>query len=65
MMFWEWPYWKDNLLRYNLDVTHIEKNIYDLFNTLMDIEAKKKDNPKANIETKEYCTRRELWLQEL
>ena len=25
-IFWELPYWKNNLLRYNLDVMHIEKN---------------------------------------
>ena len=33
-IFWELPYWKDNLLRHNLDVMHIEKNYFDnLFNT--------------------------------
>ncbi|KAK2444001.1 hypothetical protein QL285_015063 [Trifolium repens] len=28
-IFWDLPYWKDNLLRHNLDVMHIEKNFCD------------------------------------
>nr|XP_043608898.1 uncharacterized protein LOC122580743 [Erigeron canadensis] len=28
-IFFELPYWKDNLLRHNLDVMHIEKNVCD------------------------------------
>jgi hypothetical protein len=28
-IFFRLPYWKDNLLRHNLDVMHIEKNILD------------------------------------
>ena len=27
-IFWDLPYWKDNLLRHNLDVMHIEKNFF-------------------------------------
>jgi hypothetical protein len=27
-IFWELPYWKTNLLRHNLDVMHIEKNMF-------------------------------------
>ena len=26
-IFFELPYWKDNLIRYNLDLIHIEKNV--------------------------------------
>ncbi|WMV15129.1 hypothetical protein MTR67_008514 [Solanum verrucosum] len=65
-IFWELSYWKDNLLRHNLDVMHIEKNYFDnLFNTVMDVKGKTKDNPKARMDIKEYCRRKELWLQEL
>ncbi|XP_059315491.1 uncharacterized protein LOC132066130 [Lycium ferocissimum] len=65
-IFWELPYWKDNLLRHNLDVMHIEKNYFDnLFNTVMDVKGKTKDNPKARLDLKEYCRRPELNLQEL
>lgn len=35
-IFFELPYWKDNLLRHNLDVMHIEKNVCDsIVGTLM------------------------------
>ena len=64
-IFWELPYWKDNLLRHNLDVMHIEKNYFDnLFNTVMDVTGKTKDSVKARMDLPEYCRRKELWLQE-
>ena len=45
---------------------HIEKNYFDnLFNTMMDVKGKTKDNLKARMDIKEYCWRKELWLQEL
>ncbi|XP_057756880.1 uncharacterized protein LOC130976127 [Arachis stenosperma] len=28
-IFWDLPYWKDNLIRYCLDMMHIEKNVCD------------------------------------
>ena len=38
-------YWKDNLLRHNLSVMHIEKNVMDnILSTLLDIKGKTKDN---------------------
>ncbi|XP_049368611.1 uncharacterized protein LOC125833494 [Solanum verrucosum] len=64
-IFWELPYWKDNLLRHNLDVMHIEKNYFDnLFNTVMDVTGKTKDNVKARLDLPEHCRRSELHLQE-
>lgn len=34
-IFWELPYWSTNLIRHNLDVMHIEKNVFDnVFNTV-------------------------------
>ncbi|WMV51070.1 hypothetical protein MTR67_044455 [Solanum verrucosum] len=64
-IFWELPYWKDNLLRHNLDVMHIEKNYFDnLFNTVMDVTGKTKDNVKARLDLPEHCRRPELHLQE-
>ncbi|XP_058729647.1 uncharacterized protein LOC131601773 isoform X2 [Vicia villosa] len=65
-IFWELPYWKDNLIRHNLDVMHIEKNVFDnVFNTVMDIKGKTKDNAKARKDLKEYCRRKELELHVL
>ena len=33
-IFWDFPYWSTLLIRHNLDVMHIEKNVFDnVFNT--------------------------------
>ncbi|XP_045831211.1 uncharacterized protein LOC123922548 [Trifolium pratense] len=64
-VFWDLPYWSTNLIRHNLDVMHIEKNVFDnVFNTVMDIKGKTKDNLKARMDLKEYCNRRDLELKE-
>ncbi|XP_057418581.1 uncharacterized protein LOC130712785 [Lotus japonicus] len=64
-IFWELPYWKSNLIRHNLDMMHIEKNVFEnVFNTVMDIKGKTKDNVKAKMDLKEYCRQRELELVE-
>lgn len=40
-IFFQLPYWKDLLLRHNLDVMHIEKNICDnILGIIMNIEGK-------------------------
>ena len=31
----------------------------------MDVNGQTKDNPKARMDLKEYCRRKELWLHEL
>ncbi|WVZ25292.1 hypothetical protein V8G54_003836 [Vigna mungo] len=50
-IFWDLPYWKDNLLRHNLDFMHIEKNFFDnIFNTVMNVSGKSKDNEKARMD---------------
>jgi len=55
-IFWELPFWKTNLIRHNIDVMHVEKNVFDnVFNTVMDIKNKTKDNVKARMDLKEYC----------
>jgi hypothetical protein len=47
-IFWDLPYWKHNLLRHNLDVMHVEKNVFEnIFNTVMNVKGKTKDNDKA------------------
>lgn len=63
-IFWDLPYWKDNLLRHNLDVMHIEKNFFDnIFNTVMDVKGKTKDNEKARKDLQIYCKRKDLELK--
>ena len=44
---------------------HIEKNVFDnLFNTVMDIKVKTKDNVKARLDLKEYYKRGDLEIVE-
>ncbi|KAL0377219.1 UNVERIFIED_CONTAM: hypothetical protein Scaly_0839500 [Sesamum calycinum] len=32
-IFWDLPYWSTLLIRHNLDVMHIEKNVFDIYTT--------------------------------
>ena len=60
-IFWDLPYWSTNLIRHNLDVMHIEKNVFEnVFNTVMNIEGKTKDNIKAREDLVMFCRRKEL-----
>ena len=62
-IFWELPYWNTNLLRHNLDVMHIEKNVFEnIFNTVMDVKGKTKDNIKARLDIALYCNRKNMKL---
>jgi hypothetical protein len=65
-IFWDLPYWKDNLLRHNLDVMHVEKNVFEnIFNTVMNVKGKTKDNDKARKDIALYCRRNDLLLKTL
>ncbi|KAF5481244.1 hypothetical protein F2P56_001912 [Juglans regia] len=60
-IFFDLPYWKGNLLRHNLDVMHIEKNVVDnILGTLLNIDSKSKDNLQARLDLKEMGLRPEL-----
>ncbi|CAM8940897.1 unnamed protein product [Rhodiola kirilowii] len=63
--FWDLPYWVNLKLRHNLDVMHIEKNVFEnIFNTVMNVKGKTKDNGagcREDIAT--YCKRPELELR--
>ncbi|KAJ0569814.1 hypothetical protein HanHA300_Chr05g0170861 [Helianthus annuus] len=60
-IFFELPYWKTNLLRHNLDVMHIEKNVCDsVVGTLMNLDGKTKDHLKARLDLQEMGIRPEL-----
>jgi len=60
-IFWELPYWKTNLLRHNLDVMHIEKNVFEnIFNTVMDVKGKTKDNIKARLDVALFYNRKNI-----
>ncbi|XP_020094140.1 uncharacterized protein LOC109714114 [Ananas comosus] len=60
-IFFTLPYWRTLLLRHNLDVMHIEKNVCDnILGTLMNIEGKTKDTIKTRLDLKEMHIREEL-----
>ncbi|XP_025649597.1 uncharacterized protein [Arachis hypogaea] len=64
-IFWDLPYWCHNLICHNLDIIHIEKNVFDnIFNAVMDIKEKTKDNAKARMDLSLYCKRKNLELPE-
>ncbi|XP_019150967.1 PREDICTED: uncharacterized protein LOC109147764 [Ipomoea nil] len=66
-IFWDLVYWKDHLLRHNLDVMHIEKNVFDnVFHTVMNVKGtnKNKDSVKSRLDVHEYCNRPQLHLVE-
>ena len=57
-IFWDLPYWSTLLIRHNLDVMHIEKNVFEnVFNMIMNVPGK---NYKSRQELNEYCRRPEL-----
>ena len=62
-IFWEFPYWKINFFRYNFDVMYIEKNVFEnIFNTVMDVKGKIKDNMKVRLDIVLYCNRKNMEL---
>ncbi|XP_071694922.1 uncharacterized protein [Rutidosis leptorrhynchoides] len=60
-IFFKLPYWKDNLIRHNLDVMHIEKNVCDsVIGTLMNLDEKTKDHINGRYDLEEMGIRNEL-----
>ena len=50
-IFFDLPYLKDLLVRHNLDVMHIEKNVCEnLIGTLLNIPGKTKDGANARLD---------------
>ncbi|XP_020961147.1 uncharacterized protein LOC110263725 [Arachis ipaensis] len=64
-IFFYLSYWESNLLRHNLDVMHIEKNICDnVLYTLLNETGRSKDNLKAHKDLKEMGIKKDLWPDE-
>ncbi|XP_038687493.1 uncharacterized protein LOC119986872 [Tripterygium wilfordii] len=56
---------RNNQIRYNLDVKHIEKKVFDnVFNTCMDVKGKTKDNAKSRLDLPNCCKHKALELVE-
>ncbi|XVE92524.1 hypothetical protein REPUB_Repub01dG0104600 [Reevesia pubescens] len=65
-IFFSLPYWKTNLIRHNLDVMHVEKNVCDnILGTLLNIDGKSKDNLKSRLDLKKLGLRSDLHPVEL
>ncbi|XP_057995006.1 uncharacterized protein LOC131175297 [Hevea brasiliensis] len=60
-IFFQLPYWKTLLIRHNLDVMHIEKNVCDnVLETIMNIKGKTKDNLNSRYDLVSMDIRHEL-----
>ena len=60
-IFFELPYWQTLLVRHNLDVMHIEKNVCEaIIGTLLDIPGKTKDGINARKDLHELKIRENL-----
>ncbi|KAL3834256.1 hypothetical protein ACJIZ3_008992 [Penstemon smallii] len=60
-IFFDLPYWKTNMLRHNLDVMHIEKNVCDsVIGTLLGLEGKTKDHENSRLDLVDMGIRQEL-----
>ena len=60
-IFFKLPYWRTLLLRHNLDVMHIEKNVCEsIIGSLMNTLEKIKDNLKSRLDLKVMGIREEL-----
>ena len=65
-IFFSLPYWENHMLRHNLDVMHIEKNVVDnVIGTVLNMDGKTKDNLKARLDLEEMGIKTELYLEEL
>lgn len=53
---------ENKLIRHNLDVMHIEKNVFEnIFNTVLNVPGRSKDNVKSRENLSEFCNRHELY----
>ena len=54
---------KTSLLCHNLDVMHIEKNVFEnIFNMIMEVKGKTKDNIKTKRDIDLFCYRKNMKL---
>ena len=58
------PYWEDHVLRHNLDMMHIEKNVVNnIIDTLLNLDGKTKDNLKTRQDLKDIGIRSKFHLE--
>ncbi|XP_019094576.1 PREDICTED: uncharacterized protein LOC109129967 [Camelina sativa] len=62
-ILWQLPYWVDLNLRHNLDLMHVEKNVFDnLMYTTMNVKDRSKDNVQSRLDIARFCSRQDLHL---
>ncbi|XP_040948543.1 uncharacterized protein [Gossypium hirsutum] len=60
-IFFELPYWEHYLLRHNLDVMHIEKNVGEnIVGTILNVNGKSKDNLQSRLDLVQMGIRSDL-----
>lgn len=60
-ILYDLPYWKDQLLRHNIDVMHTGKNVVDnILGTLLNMSGKTKDNLEARQDLRKMNLRPKL-----
>ena len=65
-IFFALPSWEDHVLRHNLDMMHIEKNVVDnIIGTLLNLDGKTKDNLRAHQDLKDMGIRSEFHLEKV
>lgn len=64
-IFFDLPYWKENMIRHNLDLMHTEKNFLEnILWTILDIVGKTKDNLKGRLDLMVMGIRKALHPQQ-
>ncbi|XP_052621679.1 uncharacterized protein LOC128127271 [Lactuca sativa] len=64
-ILFELPYWSKLLMRHNLDVMHIGKNVHDnIVGTLLNDPVKSKDTTNARLDLEDLNIRKDQWLRE-
>ena len=64
-IFYELPYWQHNLIRHNLDVMHVEKNVCDnVLGTIMGAAGKTKDNLRSRRDLEAMGIRKQYHVKE-
>ncbi|KAK8559251.1 hypothetical protein V6N12_042532 [Hibiscus sabdariffa] len=63
-IFFKLPYWKHHILRHNLDVMHIEKNVCEnIIRTILNVDTKSKDNLQSRLDLVDIGIRHALHPQ--
>ncbi|XP_051222138.1 uncharacterized protein [Lolium perenne] len=57
-VFFQLEYWQTLLVRYNLDIMHVQKNVFEnIMNTILDVDQRSKDNLNARLDLEDMNIR--------